>query len=163
MFTVVLRADDSRIARLTVPLYAHVAAKEFVLLYPVYALLFDEHGLSVTQIGSLFALWSGIGLVTGVPAGALADIVSRRYVLAAAPMLTAAGFTLWLLAPGYTSFAAGFVLWGISGSLTSGALEAFVHDELSHRGAVARYARVMGVTRAIEIGGLWPSTGAPLP
>ncbi|QHN31169.1 MFS transporter [Gordonia amarae] len=163
MFTVVLRADDSRIARLTVPLYAHVAAKEFVLLYPVYALLFDEHGLSVTQIGSLFALWSGIGLVTGVPAGALADVVSRRYVLAAAPMLTAAGFTLWLLAPGYTSFAAGFVLWGISGSLTSGALEAFVHDELSHRGAVARYARAMGVTRAIEIGAAGAATLVAVP
>ena len=163
MFTVVLRADDSRIARLTVPLYAHVAAKEFVLLYPVYTLLFDEHGLSVAQIGSLFALWSGVGLVSGVPAGALADAVSRKYQLAAAPLLTGAGFSLWLLVPGYLSFATGFVLWGISGSLTSGALEALVHDELARRDAVTRYARVMGVTRAIEVGAAGAATLAAVP
>lgn len=151
--SIVFRAHDPRITRLTVPLYSHVAAKEFVLLYPVYALLFAEHGLSVSQIGSLLALWSGIGLVSGVPAGALADVIPRRYVLAVAPLLTAAAFSLWLLTPGYASFATGFALWGVSGSLTSGAMEALIHDELAHRGAVDRYARVMGVTRALEVGG----------
>ena len=161
--SIVFRAHDPRITRLTVPLYSHVAAKEFVLLYPVYALLFAEHGLSVSQIGSLLALWSGIGLVSGVPAGALADVIPRRYVLAVAPLLTAAAFSLWLLTPGYASFATGFALWGVSGSLTSGAMEALIHDELAHRGAVDRYARVMGVTRALEVGAVGAATLAAVP
>ncbi|MFL1380202.1 MULTISPECIES: MFS transporter [unclassified Nocardiopsis] len=157
------RAPGVRVFRLTGPLYVYAAAEEFVLLYPVYALLFADHGLSVAQIGSLFMLWSGVGLVSAVPAGALADVVPRRYLLAAAPVFTAAAFLLWLLAPGYGAFAAGFVLWGLGGSLSSGSLEALVHDELAHRGAADRYARVMGVTRALGVAAVGAATLAAVP
>ncbi|WP_306370118.1 MFS transporter, partial [Nocardiopsis sp. CC223A] len=157
------RAFGARVFRLTGPLYVYAAAEEFVLLYPVYALLFADHGLSVAQIGSLFMLWSGVGLVSAVPAGALADVVPRRYLLAAAPVFTAAAFVLWLLAPGYGAFAAGFVLWGLGGSLSSGSLEALVHDELAHRGAADRYARVMGVTRALGVAAVGAATLAAVP
>lgn len=158
-----VRAPGARVFRLTGPLYVYAAAEEFVLLYPVYALLFADHGLSVAQIGSLFMLWSGVGLVFSVPAGALADVVPRRYLLAAAPVFTAAGFALWLLAPGYGAFAAGFVLWGVGGSLSSGSLEALVHDELARRGAVGRYARVMGVARALGVAAVGAATLVAVP
>ncbi|CAL9355473.1 hypothetical protein SUDANB121_00563 [Nocardiopsis dassonvillei] len=157
------RAPRARVFRLTGPLYLYAAAEEFVLLYPVYALLFADHGLSVAQIASLFMLWSGVGLVAGVPAGALADVVPRRYLLAAAPVFTGAGFALWLLAPGYGAFALGFVLWGLGGSLASGSLEALVHDDLAHRGAADRYARVMGVARALGVAAVGAATLVAVP
>ncbi|MEV2276840.1 MFS transporter [Nocardiopsis sp. NPDC049922] len=145
------RAPGARTSRLTLPLYAYAATEEFVLLYPLYALLFQDHGLSVVQISSLFFLWSASGVVLGLPAGVWADVVPRRFLLAAAPLLTAAAFTLWLVVPSYWAFALGFVLWGAGGALSSGALEALVHTELDHRGAADRYARVMGVTRALGV------------
>ncbi|MFI6578628.1 MFS transporter [Nocardiopsis sp. NPDC050513] len=145
------RAPGARTSRLTLPLYAYAATEEFVLLYPLYALLFQDHGLSVVQISSLFFLWSASGVLLGLPAGVWADVVPRRYLLAAAPLLTAAAFTLWLVAPSYWAFALGFVLWGAGGALSSGALEALVHTELDRRGAADRYARVMGVTRALGV------------
>ncbi|NYH55165.1 MFS family permease [Nocardiopsis arvandica] len=157
------RAAHARALRLTRPLYAYAALGEFVLLYPLYAVLFDQSGLSVAQISSLFAVWSLTSVAVSVPAGAWADVVPRRYLLAAAPLLSAAGFSLWLLWPGYWAFAAGFVLWGAGGALASGALEALVYTELGHRGATERYARVMGVVRALDVAAVGAATLLAIP
>ncbi|MET8894527.1 MFS transporter [Streptomyces albogriseolus] len=142
------RALDVRVRRLTTTLYGYSFLEEFVLLYPVYALLFSDAGLSVWQISSLFALWSVTAVVLEVPSGAWADAVSRRLSLVIGPVLTGAGFAVWVLVPSYAAFAVGFVLWGIGGALTSGALEALVYDELERGGAADRYARVLGRARA---------------
>ncbi|MCG8969953.1 MULTISPECIES: MFS transporter [Streptomyces] len=142
------RVPPAGYRRLTATLYGYAFLDDFVLLYPVYALLFSDAGLSVWQISSLFALWSVTGVLLEVPSGAWADAVSRRLLLWLGPLLTAAGFALWVLVPSYGAFALGFVLWGAGGALGSGALEALVHDELDRLGAADRYARVMGRARS---------------
>ncbi|MFZ4155415.1 MFS transporter [Streptomyces pseudogriseolus] len=142
------RVGDVRVRRLTTTLYGYSFLEEFVLLYPVYALLFSDAGLSVWQISSLFALWSVTAVVLEVPSGAWADAVSRRLLLVVGPLLTGAGFALWVLVPSYAAFAAGFVLWGTGGALSSGALEALVYDEMERGGLSDRYARVLGRARA---------------
>ncbi|MFE5398824.1 MFS transporter [Streptomyces sp. NPDC056568] len=145
--------------RLSRTLYASAFCDDFVLLYPVYALLFSDTGLSVWQISSLFALWSLTGVVLEVPSGAWADATSRRRLLVLGPLLTAAGFALWVLVPSYGAFALGFVLWGAGGALGSGALEALVYDELDRDGAADRYARVMGRARAVGIAATMAAMG----
>ncbi|WNZ13052.1 MFS transporter [Streptomyces sp. 11x1] len=137
------------VRRLTATLYAYAFLDDFVLLYPVYALLFSDTGLSIWQISSLFALWSVTGIVLEVPSGAWADAVSRRLLLWAGPLLTAVGFALWVIVPSYWAFALGFVLWGVRGALGSGALEALVYDEFDRLGAADRYARVVGRAQAV--------------
>ncbi|PIM71965.1 MFS transporter [Streptomyces sp. JV178] len=145
------RAADLRttgVRRLTATLYGYAFLDDFVLLYPVYALLFSDTGLSLWQVSSLFALWSITGILLEVPSGAWADAVSRRLLLWLGPLLTAAGFALWVIVPSYGAFALGFVLWGVRGALGSGALEALVYDELDRLGAADRYARVIGRAQA---------------
>ncbi|MEU4875937.1 MFS transporter [Streptomyces sp. NPDC021608] len=134
---------------MTAALYAYAFLDEFVLLYPVYVLLFADSGLSVGQISSLFVLWSLTGVLLEVPSGAWADAASRRTLLWLGPLLGAAGFALWVLVPSYWAFAAGFVLWGARGALGSGALEALVYEELERAGAADRYARVTGRAHAL--------------
>ncbi|MGX1268726.1 MFS transporter [Streptomyces phaeoluteigriseus] len=136
------------VRRLTATLYGYSFLDEFVLLYPVYALLFADTGLSVGQMSSLFVLWSATGVLLEVPSGAWADAVSRRLLLWLGPLLGAAGFALWVLVPSYWAFATGFVLWGARGALGSGALEALVYEELDRLGAADRYARIMGRAQA---------------
>ncbi|GHH46515.1 MFS family permease [Streptomyces umbrinus] len=136
------------VRRLSATLYGYAFLDDFVLLYPVYALLFSDTGLTVWQISSLFCLWSLTGVLLEIPSGAWADAVSRRLLLWFGPLLTAAGFILWVLAPSYWAFALGFVLWGAKGALGSGALEALVYEELDRLGAADRYAAVMGRARA---------------
>ncbi|MFI5895462.1 MFS transporter [Actinoplanes sp. NPDC051513] len=116
------------------------------MLYPVYALLFAEAGLSTSQISMLFAIWSVVSFAFEVPSGALADAWSRRGLYAIGELLTAAGFALWLIWPAFPGFALGFVLWGLGGALSSGSLEALVYDQVGDD-----YAKIMGRAGTIGI------------
>ena len=68
--------------------------------YPLYALLFLSTGLTEGQVSGLFALWSGVGFLAEVPAGALADRWSRRGSLVLASLLEAGAFAVWTARPG---------------------------------------------------------------
>ncbi|SOC47943.1 Predicted arabinose efflux permease, MFS family [Blastococcus aggregatus] len=127
------------------------ALSELVPLYPLYALLFLETGLTTAGVSGLFAVWSVTALLAEVPAGALADRGSRRGVLVCGGVLQAAAFALWTVAPGTAGFAAGFVLWGVAGSLYSGTAEALVFDGLRDVGAEEAFARVNGRMTAAEL------------
>lgn len=157
------RAPEGRAKRLAATLYAYTLLDEFVLLYPFYALLFVDTGLSTAEISSLLAIWSVTSVVLEVPSGVWADAVSRRALLALAPLLAAVGFGLWVVAPSYWAFAAGFVLWGASGALQSGALEALVYTELDRLGEAGRYAAVMGRSRAVGTGAVVVSMAVATP
>lgn len=136
---------------LTLRVVAYASLREFVPLYGLYALLFEDHGLDTAGISSLFVLWSVVAFVSEVPSGAWADTVSRRGLLAVSGVLLTATFTLWLVWPTYLGFALGFVLWGLSESLKSGTFEALVYDELAARGGEHRYAAVVGYANAGEM------------
>jgi MFS family permease len=120
-------------------------------LYPLYALLFADAGLSGARISSLFVVWTAVGIVAEVPAGVLADRFSRRAAVVAAGVLQAAAYVAWTTAPGYAGFAVGFVLWGIGGALSSGALEALLYDGMAAAGAAGDYPRVYGRVTAIGL------------
>ena len=98
-----------------------------------------------------------------VPSGIWADAVSRRLLLALAPLLSGAGYALWVLAPSYEAFALGFVLWGAQGALQSGALEALVYEELERDGAEDRYPRLMGRATALGTIAAGVATGLAAP
>jgi MFS family permease len=150
--------DSARVRRLAATLYAYAFLADLVLLYPVYALLFSDTGLSVWQISSLFVIWSAASMLLEIPSGAWADAVSRRLLLCLAPLAAAAAFALWVLVPSYPAFAVGFLLWGAGGALASGSLEALVYTELARLGAKNRYARTMGRARTAETVGALAST-----
>ncbi|MFI6284719.1 MFS transporter [Streptomyces sp. NPDC051018] len=155
--------DDRPLRRLERTLLVYAGLKDLILLYPVYALLFAEHGLTTGEISSLFILWSVTGLVVEVPSGALADLVSRRLLLVAGPLLKAVGFALWVFAPSYGTFALGFVLWGTGSALRSGALEALVYEELERLGAASRYTRLIGRSAAVAAMATATATAAAAP
>lgn len=157
------RAGDARVKRLTTALYVYTFLDDFVLLYPVYALLFADTGLSVAEISSLFVIWSITGVLLEVPSGVWADAVSRRLLLSVGPLLGSVGYMLWIAIPGYWAFALGFVLWGARGALQSGAMEALLYEELDHLGAAGQYARTMGRARAIGLCAVAVATGVAAP
>ena len=119
------------------------ALRELIPVFPVYALLFTDAGLSTGQVSSLFVVWSATHVLLEVPSGAWADTVSRRGLLVVAAALYGCCFALWTAVPTYAAFAGGFVLWGLSSSLVSGTYEAYVYDHLHARGDTAAYRRVI--------------------
>jgi MFS family permease len=140
-------------------LYAYAFLEDLILLYPVYALLFAEHGLSAAEISTLFIIWSCVTFVLEVPSGMWADLFSRRKLLVLAPLLSGAGFALWTWLPSYAAFAAGFVLWGAGSSLRSGTLQALVYEELARADAAGSYARYMGRSQALGTTAMMAATG----
>jgi hypothetical protein len=133
-------------------LYGYAFLAECVPLYPVYALLFADAGVSPAGISALFAVWSATSFLAEVPAGVWADKVSRRLLVTLSPALEAAGYGLWVAYPVFWSFLGGFVLLGVGGALRSGALEALVYGALDSRGVAAAFPRLIG--RAQGAGGL---------
>ncbi len=113
-------------------------------------LLFVRAGLSGVQISSLFAIWSISSAVLELPTGLWADRVSRRRLLALAPVLTAACFALWTVVPCYPAFAVGFVLWGAGDALRSGCVQALVYTELTRIGSPGAYRRLIGRSEAVS-------------
>ncbi|MGW0231189.1 MFS transporter [Actinopolymorpha singaporensis] len=121
-----------------------------IFLYPLYALLFADSGLSTGEISVLLSLWAGAAFVLEVPSGVLADRLSRRHLLAVGAVLRAAGFALWICLPSFPAFAVGFLLWSAQGALKSGTLQALVYDELAAVGAACTYDRLLGRAAAAE-------------
>ena len=116
----------------------------FILIFPFYTVMFLEHGLSPIEIGVALAAWSLTGLILEIPTGALADRVSRRWLLFAAQLIRGVGFLLWFLVPNFWGFLAGLVLGGVKTALVSGTFEALLFDNLKAAGRTEEYARAIG-------------------
>lgn len=104
----------------------------FLFIYPLYAVMFQDFGLSSVQIATLFIIWALSRLVLEVPSGALADVYSRKRLLIISQTLRIIGLFLWLLVPTFFGFMLGFICWGVAAALSSGTLEALVYDELAY-------------------------------
>jgi MFS family permease len=131
---------------LATKLYLFGFFDDFILIYPLYAVLFAESGLSVAQISILFFVWGGTAMVVSVPAGALADRVPRRGLLISAQLIRAAGYVVWIVEPTFVGFMVGFILWGTKEGLSDGAWEALIYDELDELGRTDEYVRLSGRT-----------------
>ena len=123
-------------------LYAFSFIDELMLIYPFYAVMFVDYGMSGLEVSILFATWSGTCVVLEVPSGALADRFSRKWVMAAGQLVRMCGYACWALYPDFWGFFIGFVLWGTESALSSGSFEALVYDELKHQRKEADYVKV---------------------
>lgn len=141
-------------------LYAFKAADALILIYPLYAVMFVDAGLTPGQIGLALAVWSVTAFVLEIPAGVIADRWSRRWVLAGAQVFRLLGYGLWLVYPHFWGFLGGFLLWGVKSALTSGTFEALVFDALKAEGREADYTRVIGRADAMQFIGILVASGA---
>jgi MFS family permease len=111
----------------------------------LYAIMFEKTGgLDLQQIGMLFSVWSLAYLVAELPSGVLADYWSRKQVIAMGGLIRAAGFAVWLVWPTFTGYLIGFALWGVAIACTSGAVAAFLHNELRAHGKDGQFAKYYG-------------------
>lgn len=132
-------------------IYAYKALDDLMPIYPLYAVMFVDHGVTPSGLAVLLAVWSAVALALEIPSGLLADHASRRRLLVFGQLLRAAGYACWLLVPTFWGFMAGFVLWGVKSALQSGTFEALVYDELDRLGRADAYAKVIGRARAVSI------------
>jgi MFS family permease len=127
------------------------------LLIPVGVLYLVDRGLSLAQIGLVFAAQGGVVLLLELPTGGLADAIGRRRVLVLANLFELVSLTMIVLGRSLGTFAVAFALQGVFRALESGPLDAWYVDGthetapgadvdrgLSHGGVVLGLAMAAG-------------------
>jgi MFS family permease len=100
------------------------------LVLPFLVITPQARGLSLGEIGVVFAVHSGVAIVLEVPSGALADLVGRRRVLLVGAGLTAVSLLIFAAAESVPVFMASTGLLAAGRALISGSLEAWYVDSL---------------------------------
>lgn len=126
------------------------------LLIPIFILLPLSRGLSLTEVGFVFALQGLVVFALELPTGGLSDSLGRRPVQLLAGGVGLASLGLFAVADTPAVFAVALALQGVCRALDSGPLEAwFVDTTLAadpgariERG-LARGSSVLGVTIAL--------------
>ncbi len=123
-------------------------------IYPLYAIMFGEHGIGPFELSILFSIWALIGIATEIPSGALADTFSRKWLIVASGIIKASAFYTWYLWQDFYGYALGFLLWGFASSIRSGAWEALLHDVLKQQSKENLFTRHYGRIRAVGTAGV---------
>lgn len=134
-------------------IYAYSLFEGFLLIYPVYALLFKDSGLDVFEISLLLIIWMFTALIFEIPTGILADKYSRKKILISSYLVKIMGLSAWLLFRDFYSFALGFVMLGLGGALESGTFDAYIYDGLKFYKNEGLYEKVSGRIKIFNIVG----------
>jgi len=128
------------------------------LLVPVLVLLLLERGLSLAQLGVVFAGQGLMVLVLELPTGGLADAIGRRTVLLVATVFEAAAFILLVGARSVPLLVLAAGLMGVYRALESGPLDSWYVDTAQAVDPDANIER--GLSQAGVITGLAIGIGA---
>jgi MFS family permease len=132
---------------------------DFILIYPLYAVMFINFGMEPWQIATLLAIWSATSFLVEIPSGVWADKYSRKNILFIGQVIRAIGYLIWLIFPTFWGFLIGFVLWGIKGALTSGTYQALIYDELKLFKREKDFTKVLGRSRTLAYVAMLSASG----
>ena len=110
--------------------YSAGALREVIPIYPLYAVMFLDSGITPLELSYLFVIWATVGLLLEVPSGALAGAFLRKWLIVASGFLKSLGFISWFLWQDFWGYALGLVLRGCGSTLRSGAFEALLYESL---------------------------------
>ena len=111
-------------------MYLLKAVLWFMVAMPIIVLFFQEHGLSLTQVMPLQAIYSFSVALFEVPSGYIADLFGRKKTIVISTIFAFIGYLVFSFYGGFYAFAIAQILVGISGSLMSGSDSALLYDTL---------------------------------
>jgi DHA3 family tetracycline resistance protein-like MFS transporter len=124
------------------------------LVYQVQVAHLDP--LRLLLVGSVLELTC---LFFQVPTGLFADAFSRRWAVSVGCVLVGAGFILEGSIPQFTSILVAQVIWGIGATLSSGAEDAWITDEVGEEAAGPLFLRASQVGEATSLVGIVVGVG----
>jgi MFS family permease len=162
-----------------VPLYRNrlfISQSAIALLYfaaiglgPFLSLLAVEvAGLPVTQVGIVFTIGAVVNAVMLIPMGRLADRTSKRTMMIAGLLVTAAGQAIVGFSAGFPQLAAGMIVQSAGGAMFGPAAVALLSENIAQQ----RQSTAMGIYGGCEdlgvivgsaMGGVIWSTLGPTP
>jgi MFS family permease len=119
-----------------------------------------DAGLSPAQLVLIGSVQSAFALVLEVPAGVIADTVSRKWSLVISQVLMGTAMLATGLSESFPALLATQVLWGVSWTFASGSDVALITDELNEPGRInlvlarAARAQLTGAATGLVVLGL---------
>jgi DHA3 family tetracycline resistance protein-like MFS transporter len=131
------------------------AAFAFTIII-TYELVYHTVTIRLTpfQLVMVGVVLESMTLLFEIPTGVLADLYSRRLSVIIGLFLTGAGFLLEGLSPTFTAVLIAQVLWGIGFTFYSGAVEAWITDEIGEERAAAAFLRGSQVSQVASLAGI---------
>lgn len=131
------------------------------LLFTLYATLsavyrFETVGLTPFELVLVGTVLEGTVFLFELPTGVVADAVSRRLSVLIGMVLIGAGFLLEGLVPSLAAVLAAQVVWGLGATFESGAVDAWISDEIGEAAATRAFLR------AAQLGQLAALAGIPV-
>ena len=130
-------------------MYLLKAVLWFMVAMPIIVLFFQEHGLSLTEVMILQAIYSLSVALFEIPSGYIADIFGRKQTIVFSTIFSFIGFLFFSFYGGFYAFALAQVLVGIGGSLMSGSDSAIIYDTLLETKSKTSYTKIEGRNYAI--------------
>ena len=130
-------------------MYLLKAVLWFMVAMPIIVLFFQEHGLSLTQVMLLQAIYSLSVALFEIPSGYIADIFGRKQTIVLSTIFAFIGYLVFSFYGGFYAFAVAQVLIGIGGSLMSGSDSAIIYDTLLETNNKTSYTKIEGRSYAI--------------
>jgi MFS family permease len=121
----------------------------FMVAMPIIVLFFQEHGLSLTEVMILQAIYSLSVALFEIPSGYIADLFGRKQTIALSTVFSFAGYLVFSFYGGFYAFAIAQILVGIGGSLMSGSDSAIIYDTLLETSSKTSYTEIEGRNYAI--------------
>ena len=125
-------------------MYLFKAVTWFMIVMPIIVLFFEEHGLSLTQIMILQAIYSLSVALFEIPSGFFADIYGRRLSLFYGSIFIFSGNLIFSFFSGFNEFFVAEILLGLGYSLVSGADSAIIYDSLLEMKQDKDYTKIEG-------------------
>lgn len=145
--------------------YAYEAAASFLwaLVFTVTAYYFvTEVGMSPLELVLVGTVMELSVFVFEVPTGIVADMTSRRLSIVIGNVVMGVGFVVVGAFDDVWPILAAYALWGFGYTFTSGAMDAWLADEVGEERLTGVYLRGAQVGRALTIGGIAASVGLAL-
>ena len=125
------------------------ALRGALLIIPVLVPFFQEHGLSLTEIFWLQAIFGVTVAVLEVPSGYFSDTVGRKASLVIGAWGVTLGFGAYAFANDFWGFLVGELILAIGCGFISGSDSAIVYDTLVELEEEERYASAYGRQRSL--------------
>lgn len=116
----------------------------FMLIMPVVVPILGTHGLGMSEVYELQAIFALAVVVLEVPSGYVSDLLGRKGCLVVAGLLHGLAFTVFALAETYREFAAFQLLGAVGVALYSGTDVALLYDSLEALDDAPGRRRVLG-------------------
>ncbi|MHA2028403.1 MAG: MFS transporter [Candidatus Kariarchaeaceae archaeon] len=137
--------------------FVHYIVSRFWALAGIWVIFLAANGLTLTEVAIVESVYMGSMFLAEIPTGVVADKFGRKNSLLLAYFTQFVGILMFAFSTSILMFGIAFAIWGIGQTMTSGADQAWLYDEIKfdchvkEKDVAYRYQRVYGLLLSVGL------------